>query len=133
MKKLITLLLLLALMTTTVGVAFAGLDWDGDPLLQVGRTKVHVDFSIAGGDFVRDGGQITLVATAPDIRLVSRGPRYLTVFPVSGGQSGELQLTTTLSGADVPDDFLVRVRVPNKGYEEIQRATNGATLTFHLP
>lgn len=133
MKRLVSVLLLLALLAATTSMAFAGVDWDGDPLLSVGGTKMHVDFSIADGVFVRAGGQIALTATAPGIRLLGRGPNYITTDVVSGGAPGHLLLTTQLSGAEVPQTFVVRVRIANKGVEWTFLTHNGATVDFTIP
>lgn len=133
MKRLFSVLLLLALLATTTSMVFAGVDWDGDPLLSVGGMKVHVDYSIAGGDFVRAGGEINLTATALQIRLLGRGPSYVTTKVETGGTPGHLLLTTELSGPSVPDGFQVRIRIPSKGVEEIFDTTNGATVDFEFP
>jgi len=42
-------------------------------------------------------------------------------------------LTTNLSGAPVPETFLVRVRVPSKGFEQVYSTHNGETVVVELP
>ncbi len=133
MKRLVCILMVLTLLLTTTSMAFAGVDWDGDPLFSAGGAKIHVDFSIAGGDFVRAGGQINLTATSPDIRLLGRGPHYISTAAISGGVADHLLLTTQLSGATVPDSFVVRVRIPSQGVERTFDTTNGATVDFLIP
>ncbi len=133
MKRLLTILMVLTLLLTTTSLAFAGVDWDGDPLISAGGQKIHVDYSIAGGDFVHAGGQIALTATSPGIRLLGKGPHYISTAVVSGGVAGHLLLTTQLSGATVPAQFVVRVRIPSKGIEKTFTTTNGGTVDFSIP
>lgn len=134
MKRLAAIFLVLALLLGSVGVAFAWISWDGDPVLDVGGTKVHVSFNIGDGAFVRNGGQIALTAMAPKIRLLAPGPKYVKTTVVQGNcEGGDLCLTVTLSGATIPDSFLVRVRVPNKGFERIYSTSSGKTVVVDLP
>ena len=124
MKKLFIVLMVLALLVTTTSMVFAGVDWDGDPILSVGGTTVYVDYSFGGGDFILEGGQIRLVAEAPQIRLLDPGPEYIKTKVKSDGQKGHLLLTTSLSRAEVPDTFQVRVSVPSKDVEQVFTVTN---------
>ena len=133
MKRLFSVLLLLVLLGTTTSLVFAGVDWDGDPVLSVGGTTVYVDYGLKDGDFVLEGGQIRLVAEAPKISLVDSGPDYVTTKVMSGGQKGHLLLTTTLSGEDAPKTYQVRVSVPSKGVEQIFKVKTGATIDFVMP
>ena len=133
MKRLFSVLLLLALLSATTGLVLAGVDWDGDPILSVGGTIVYVDYSISGGDFVLEGGQIRLVAEAPQIRLLDPGPEYIKTKVKSDGQKGHLLLTTSLSHAEVPDTFQVRVSVPSKDVVKIFTVKNRETIDFVMP
>lgn len=133
MKRLATIFLVLALLLGSVGMAFAWISWDGDPVLDVDGTKVHVSFNINDGAFVGNGGQIALTAKAWQIRLLAPGPKYVQTTVVQGGKRGKLYLTTTLSGAPVPETFLVRVRIPNKGFEQVYTTSNGRTVVVDLP
>ncbi|MDP3047273.1 MAG: hypothetical protein Q8O07_07335, partial [Chloroflexota bacterium] len=120
---------------TTTSMVFAGVDWDGDPVLSVGGTTVYVDYSFGGGDFILEGGQIRLVAEAPQIRLLDAGPEYIKIKVVSDGQDGHLLLTTSLSRAEVPDTFQVRVRVQTNNGEKAFTFTvkNRETIDFVMP
>ncbi len=133
MKKLYVLVLVLSLVVTTSGVALAGFNWDGDPLLKVNGTTVQVVFGIDDGAFVHNGGQIAVVAQATEIQLLSRGPSYVTTTVVQGGKQGQLLITTTLTGSGAPNKFLVRVRVPSSGFEQVYESRNGGTVRVQLP
>jgi hypothetical protein len=132
MKRLFIVVMVLALMVTTAGMAFAGVDWDGDPVLSVGGTVVNVDFGF-DGDFILQGGQIHVLAEAPQIRLLDSGPSYVKAKVKTDGDKGHLLLTTTLSGKDSPKTFQVRVSVPSKGVEQTFTVKKGDTLDFVMP
>lgn len=133
MKRLFVLVVALVLLLPGVGTAFAGVDWDGDPLFDVGGTKVHVAYSIGGGGFVRDGGQVTIVGTAPDARLLGKGPRYVHASAVQAGEAGKFGVTTTLSGPNVPSSFELRFRIPAEKVDLVVTVTNGQTVWFDVP
>jgi hypothetical protein len=131
MKRLFIVLMVLALMVTTTGLVLAGVDWDGDPVLLVGGTTVNVDFGFEG-DFLADGGRISVLAVAPQIRLLFSEP-YVTTKVRSGGERGHLLITTTLSKGDAPETFQVRVSVPSKRVEKIFTVKNRETIDFEMP
>jgi hypothetical protein len=131
MKRLFIVLMVLALMATTTGLVLAGVDWDGDPVLSVGGTTVNVDFGFEG-DVLADGGRISVLAVAPQIRLLFSEP-YVTTKVRSGGERGHLLITTTLSKADAPKTFQVRVSVPSKGVVKIFTVKNRETIDFEMP
>jgi hypothetical protein len=131
MKRLFIVLMVLALMVTTTGLVLAGVDWDGDPVLLVGGTTVNVDFGFEG-DFLADGGRISVLAVAPQIRLLFSEP-YVTTKVRSGGERGHLLITTTLSKGDAPKTFQVRVSVPSKGVMKIFTVKNRETIDFEMP
>ena len=133
MKRLFSVLLLLVLLGTTTSLVFAGVDWDGDPVLSVGGTTVYVDYGFEEGEFIADGGRISVVAQAPQIRLLDSGPSYVTTKVKSGGERGHLLVTTTLSKAEAPKTFQVRVSVPSKGVVQIFTVKNRETIDFVMP
>jgi hypothetical protein len=132
MRKLAVLLAILAFLFPSVGTAFGGVDWDGDPVYNVDGAIVYVEYSINGGNFVRDGGHIKVEAVAPKIRLLDSGPEYVSASAERGGHDGELAVTTRLTHARVPKTFLIRIRVPADGREWIMEVKNGATAKFKL-
>jgi hypothetical protein len=135
MKRLFIVLMVLALMVTTAGMAFAGVDWDGDPVLSVGGTVVRVDYGFDEAGFILRGGRIDVTAEAPQIRLLDSGPHYVKAKVKSRGEAGHLLLTTKLTGKDAPDTFQVRVRVETKsGVQEFTfTVDNRDTLDFVMP
>jgi hypothetical protein len=138
MKRLGMVLMVLALLVTTTGMVFAGVDWDGDPILSVGGTTVYVDYGFEEPDFLLHGGQIKVLCEAPQIRLIDSGPDYVTTRIKSGGDKGHLLVTTTLQGKDVPKEFQVRVTVPGKGEHgqdlvKIFTVHNRETINFEMP
>lgn len=132
MRKLVALLAIFAFLFPSVGSVFGGVDWDGDPVYNVDGTVVYVEYNIAGGDFVRDGGHIRVAAVAPEIRLLDGGPEYVTATAERGGRDGELAITTKLNHARVPKTFLMRVRVPADGREWTMEVKSGATVKITL-
>jgi hypothetical protein len=82
-------LMVLVLLVTTTGMVFAGVDWDGDPILSVGGTTVYVDYGFEEPDFLLHGGQIKVLCEAPQIRLIDSGPDYVTTRIKSGGDKGQ--------------------------------------------
>lgn len=133
MKRLFIVLMVVALLATTTGMVFAGVDWDGDPVLSVGGTVVKVDYGFEDGEFILEGGQIHVLAVAPQIRLLDSGPDYVKAKVKTGGRQGHLLITTMLSGKDAPRTFQVRVRVPSKGVEQIFTVKKGDTVDFVMP
>ena len=73
MKKLFIVLLLLALLATTTSMVFAGVDWDGDPLLSVGAPPCMWTIALAAAHSSLKVGKIRLAADAPQIRLLGPG------------------------------------------------------------
>jgi hypothetical protein len=133
MRRLYVLFLVLALVMATAGVAAAGVEWDGDPVLNVHGAKVWVDFGIDDGSFVAGGGQIIVLAVAPKINVMSPGPDFIHAFAIRGGQEGYLRVTAYLRGQDAPETFQIRVRVPAKGCEQTVTVANGVPAVFDLP
>jgi hypothetical protein len=132
MKRLFIVLMVLALLATTTTMAFAGVDWDGDPVLSVGGTVVTVEYGFEG-DFILQGGQIHVLSEAPQIRLLDSGPSYVKAKVKSGGERGHLLVTTTLSGKDAPKSFEVRVSVPSKNVVQVFTVKKGDTVDFVMP
>jgi hypothetical protein len=133
MRRLYILFLVLALVMASAGVAAAGVEWDGDPVLNVHGSKLWVDFGIDDGSFVKGGGQIAVLAVAPKINVMDPGPDFIHAFAVRGGQEGYLRVTAYLWGQDAPATFQIRVRVPANGYEQTVTVTNGVPAVFDLP
>jgi hypothetical protein len=95
---------------------------------------VKVDYGF-DGDFILEGGRISVVCEAPKILLLDSGPDYVKARVKSGGEKGHLLITTTLLGKDAPRTFQMRVRVETKNgdQEYVFTVKNRETFDFVMP
>ena len=141
MKKLLYLTVVIAILAMTCGIAYAGFNWDGDPIFKVEKTTVKV-LVWADQPLVPSNVWVDLGVPQGDVDARVASSHGFTCEVVDGGKADDewitVEVTVTVQGGYVGNAGVI-VRVPKYGkIPESQGTGQGTdgdsiTVTVKIP